>query len=63
MLSWDWLWVVGELGITYGFYAFWKKNDKYAAVLEVENIRSLPHSVRVLISRLFTYLLILTLML
>ncbi|CAF1027139.1 unnamed protein product [Adineta ricciae] len=35
MFSWDWLWVVGELGVTYGCYVFWKKNDKYAAALEI----------------------------
>ncbi|CAF0972599.1 unnamed protein product [Rotaria sordida] len=35
MFDWNWLWVVGEIGISYGFYRWWKSNDKFLAVLEV----------------------------
>jgi hypothetical protein len=36
MFDWDWLLVVGELGVSYGFYRWWKSNDTFLAVLEVE---------------------------
>ncbi|UJR21471.1 hypothetical protein I4U23_024556 [Adineta vaga] len=35
MIDWNWLWVVGELGISYGFYRWWKSDDKFLAVLAV----------------------------
>ncbi|CAF0806103.1 unnamed protein product [Adineta steineri] len=35
MFDWNWLWVVGELGVSYGFYRWWKSNDTFVAVLEV----------------------------
>jgi hypothetical protein len=36
MFDWNWLWVVGELGVSYGFYRWWKSNDTFLAILEVE---------------------------
>lgn len=36
MFDWNWLWVVGEVGVTYGFYYWWKSYDKSIAVLEVD---------------------------
>ena len=35
MIDWNWLWVVGEFGISYGFYRWWKSDDKFLAVFEV----------------------------
>jgi hypothetical protein len=35
MFDWNWLWVAGELGISYGFYHWWKSNDKYLSILQV----------------------------
>ncbi|CAF3407030.1 unnamed protein product [Rotaria sp. Silwood1] len=34
MFDWNWFWLVGEIGISYGFYRWWKSNDKFLAVLE-----------------------------
>jgi hypothetical protein len=36
MIDWNWLWVIGEIGISYGFYRWWKADDKFLAVLEVK---------------------------
>jgi hypothetical protein len=36
MFDWNWLLVVGELGVSYGFYRWWKSNDTFLAVFEVE---------------------------
>jgi hypothetical protein len=36
MIDWNWLWVIGELGVSYGFYRWWKSDDKFLAVLEVK---------------------------
>lgn len=35
MIDWDWLWVAGELAVSYGFYSWWKADDKFLAVLAV----------------------------
>ncbi|CAF0835538.1 unnamed protein product [Rotaria sordida] len=35
MMDWNWLWVIGQLGVSYGFYRWWKSNDTFLAVLEV----------------------------
>ncbi|CAF2816684.1 unnamed protein product [Rotaria sp. Silwood2] len=35
MIDWNWLWVIGQLGVSYGFYRWWKSNDTFLAVLEV----------------------------
>jgi len=35
MFDWDWTWVIGELGISYGLYRWWKSNDTFLAILEV----------------------------
>ncbi|UJR27929.1 hypothetical protein I4U23_009189 [Adineta vaga] len=35
MLDWNWLWVVGELGVSYGFYRWWKSNDTLLTALEI----------------------------
>ncbi|CAF1511118.1 unnamed protein product [Rotaria magnacalcarata] len=35
MIDWNWLWVIGQVGATYGFYRWWKANDAFLAVLEV----------------------------
>ncbi|CAF1110158.1 unnamed protein product [Adineta steineri] len=46
MIDWNWLWVIGELGISYGFYRWWKADDKFLAVLEVApdiDINDLKH--------------------
>ena len=40
MIDWNWLWVVGEVAITYGCYRWWKSDDKFLAVLEVEKLYS-----------------------
>jgi hypothetical protein len=36
MFDWNWLLVAGELGVSYGFYRWWKSNDTFLAVFEVE---------------------------
>ena len=41
MFDWNWLWVAGELGISYGFYLWWKSNDKYLTILQVETFDEL----------------------
>ncbi len=35
----DWLWVIGEVVLSYGFYRCWKSNDTFSANLEVEKLR------------------------
>jgi hypothetical protein len=40
MIDWNWLWVIGEVGISYGFYRWWKSHDKFLAILEVETCSS-----------------------
>ena len=40
MIDWNWLWVAGELGLSYGFYVWWKSDDKFLAVLEVGLVRA-----------------------
>jgi hypothetical protein len=32
----DWLWVIGEAALTYGFYRYYKSNQTFVANLEVE---------------------------
>ena len=36
MIDWNWLWLIAEIGISYGFHRWWKSYDKFLAVLEVE---------------------------
>ncbi|CAF0952381.1 unnamed protein product [Rotaria magnacalcarata] len=35
MIDWTWLWLVGEIGISYGFYRWWRSNDQFLAALEL----------------------------
>jgi len=37
MFDWNWLWVFGEVGISYGLYRWWKSDDRFLAVLEVDH--------------------------
>ena len=36
MFDWNWLALIGEIGISYGCYRWWRSDDKFLAVLEVE---------------------------
>lgn len=35
VMDWNWLWVVGELGATYGLFRWWKSTDTFLSNLEV----------------------------
>jgi len=37
MTDWvlNWLWVIGEAGVSFGFYSLWKSNANYAHAIEV----------------------------
>lgn len=33
--DWNWLWVIGEAGVSFGFYCLWKSNAGFANAIEV----------------------------
>lgn len=34
-MDWNWLWVAGELALSYAFYRSWKSDDNFLGVLKV----------------------------